>query len=44
MSPLKSNEEVKSESEKTIAERISLKPQKIIKITGKGVKILTPNK
>ena len=43
MPPLEDDEEVKSEPEETIAERLKLKPRKR-KTTGTGLKIFTPNK
>ena len=43
MLALEGDEEVKVESEETIAERIKLNPRKR-KNTGTGIKFLTPNK
>ena len=43
MLALEGDEELKLESEETIAERIKLNPRKR-KNTGTGIKILTPNK
>ena len=45
MPPLKGDEEEKkSKPKETISERVKLNPQKRNKITGTGIKILTPNK
>ena len=41
--PLEDNKEVKLDPEETITERIKLNPLKR-KLTGKGLKALTPNK
>ena len=43
MPPLEGNEQVKLKPEETIAEIIKLNPRKR-RITGTGLKILTPNK
>ena len=43
MLPLEGDEEIKPETEETIAERIKINPRKR-KITGTRLKILTPNK